>query len=170
MWQLIGLGLAQTDGPVAQVETRELEAIRQASCPHNYQMYNNFCYRVFNTLKTWDQAEYVCRLEEGPNGQGHLVSILSEEENIYVTQLWLSSSEPATNFATSARAAWIGLSDTDSDGDTGFLWSDGEAFGYSDFKRPPNRDTFCAFLVHRGGFWTTDSCETKRRFICKVPL
>ncbi|XP_033625799.1 alpha-N-acetylgalactosamine-specific lectin-like [Asterias rubens] len=163
MWQLIGLGLA-TDGPAPPFELREFEELRQASCPYLYQEYGNSCYRVFTNQKTQNEAEADCGLEERPSGQGHLVSILSQQENEFVTDLWYSTNPPNTG-----DTAWIGLSDTNGSDNIGFIWSDGNFRFYTNWvESQPIKDKKCAFL--RGGFWTTEYCERKMPYICKVPL
>ncbi|XP_071785588.1 snaclec purpureotin subunit alpha-like [Asterias amurensis] len=169
MWQLIGLGVAQSDGPVPPVELREFEEIRRASCPTSYEVCGNFCYRVFTDLKTWTEAEAECikNQTDNPKGQAHLVSILNQQENDFVVDLWRATNPPKTGCS---RTPWIGLSDNDSD-NIGFIWSDGKPFGdYDNLKCQPNTNPKQLCVSLRRGFWKTNSCERKMPFICKVPL
>ncbi|XP_071785476.1 snaclec rhodocetin subunit alpha-like [Asterias amurensis] len=171
MGQLIGLGLAQTDGPVVPVELREFEEIRQekVACPDkSYTVLNQFCYKVFPDRKTWIDAEDLCTKEETAIGQGHLVSILNQQENEDVFKLWQATNPPKTGCYSTA---WIGLSDTNDNDNIDFIWSDGKSFNYTNWKPNANLKNLkksCVSLWK--GFWETTSCERKMAYICKVPL
>ncbi|KAJ8038158.1 Alpha-N-acetylgalactosamine-specific lectin [Holothuria leucospilota] len=56
-------------------------------CPTFWTPYGRGCYRYIAEPKTWVEAEQTCRSFAGSRGLGHLVSIVTEDENSFITQL-----------------------------------------------------------------------------------
>ncbi|XP_015686117.1 C-type lectin 9a-like, partial [Protobothrops mucrosquamatus] len=76
-------------------------------CPSNWSANDKHCYRVFNQRKNWEDAESYCgRKAEG----GHLASIQSWQEEVYVAKLARSLIRP---LFLRIFGVWIGLSDTE---------------------------------------------------------
>ena len=78
-------------------------------CPNDWTRFDNYCYLVSSSIKTWDQAQAYCA-----SLGGGLVKINSAEENEFVLNL-------AMKKAPSLKQVWIGLK-CFSDGN--FYWRD----------------------------------------------
>ena len=86
-------------------------------CPHGWTRFDNYCYLVSSSIKTWDQAQAYCK----SLGAG-LVKINSAEENEFVLNL-------ATKKAPSLKQFWIGLKWYSHD----FYWYDHSALVYKNW-------------------------------------
>ena len=53
-----------------------------SACPHNWFSFHEFCFSVWTQNLSWVEAEKVCQAVNG-----HLASILSEDENAFVSML-----------------------------------------------------------------------------------
>ncbi|PIK39115.1 putative C-type lectin domain family 7 member A-like [Apostichopus japonicus] len=61
------------------------------SCPPFWTSFGRSCYRYFGQPRTWIEAEEACKGFAGTRGLGHLTSIVSEDENSFITQLVMYS-------------------------------------------------------------------------------
>ena len=80
-------------------------------CPSGWEDFEDYCYLVSSSLKSWSEAQAYCR-----SLGGELVKINSQEENEFVLNL-------VRDQAASVKQVWIGMS-WDSNGQDHF-WSDG---------------------------------------------
>ena len=82
------------------------------------------CYWTHGQVQTYSQARQTCTNEDG-----HLVTILSEEENLFVVSI--------AQFSPMYSDTWIGASDgragSDERGVGTYTWVTGEAWGYANW-------------------------------------
>ena len=125
-------------------------------CPHSWTPFDNYCYLVSTSIKTWDQALKHCE----SLGAG-LVKINSAEENEFVLNL-------VAKEAPSLKRVWIGLhwySDA-------FYWYDVSVPGYKNWApNEPNgkENEPCGQMFIHGrleflptgatGYWNDVSCH-----------
>nr|XP_039255723.1 P-selectin-like isoform X1 [Styela clava]XP_039255724.1 P-selectin-like isoform X1 [Styela clava] len=108
---------------------------------------------MFDTLKTWHNAEDHCK-----TFGGHLVSIESAAENTFVHSL----------LTISIKLYWIGLSTTDSVQTTtsDWKWSDGTVFSYANWDR--FEDGGCVDIRRGSGKMISYACTYEDPFLCEV--
>ncbi|XP_022799604.1 uncharacterized protein LOC111337536 isoform X3 [Stylophora pistillata] len=109
------------------------------------------CYKLFKEPKTWENALVSCMDE-----QASLASILSDDEETMISQVYLKSD------------FWIGYNDIDNEGD--WVWTDRMTSSYTnwDEKSPNNGGVSCA-IVTSTGKWHDEPCQSQFSFICKKP-
>ena len=125
------------------------------SCPHNWFSFQQFCFSVWTQKLSWLEAEKVSKAVDG-----NLASILTEDENAFVSMLLTSG-----NF-------WIGASNMNFDRQ--WRWTDGSEWAnISGWQKPIVRRQHRmvikgALAIDLRGEWTTHSPrEDKLPFVCK---
>jgi len=119
---------------------------------NRWQIFDNFCFKVFTTQKTWEDARQRCE-----QFSSILATIHSKEENDFELSL-----------LNDDQKAWIGASDTTSEGN--WVWLDGEDWGGFEFWRGSNQDGVeneNCLLIKDDGRWKDASCNSTRLNICK---
>jgi hypothetical protein len=114
-----------------------------------------------NKIESWDLAKNKCE-----NLTSHLVSILDSFEHSFITyyiqqntfmdQIWIGFSAKTYN-TTQVSFKWI-------DGNPNFV-------SYWANKQPSINETLdktCVYQSRNSGNWSTDSCNEKKYFICKI--
>jgi len=108
---LFAIGCVAALPSVPQQDPGVLENIEKTvgePCPHGWTRFDNYCYLVSSSSKTWSQAQAYCK-----SLGGGLVKINSAEENEFVLNL-------VTETAPSLKQVWIGLKWSS----TAFYWYD----------------------------------------------
>ncbi|KAM9794512.1 uncharacterized protein LOC133163674 isoform X2 [Syngnathus typhle] len=129
---------------------------RRCSAP-DWEEFAGFCYKFFEDVKNWDDAQRVCR------GFGaELMSIRSKVE-----QAWVRS---ASEFETSDM--WTGLNDLVLPGM--FVWSDRHKVTFTHWAagEPYQRvglGKHCVAQLWQTGKWKLMSCAQVNSFMCKMP-
>ncbi|PIO58330.1 lectin C-type domain protein, partial [Teladorsagia circumcincta] len=133
------------------------------------------CYRYF-LWSTFDNAESVCM----SNG-GHLASIHSDEENIFVADI----SKAGVEYKKEDDLTWIGLKQENYPTSSAWTWTDGTPLDYNAWGSGQPADkkgrehcaqTHSDYLGRNpakdNNYQHWDSCEctlTMRAYVCKKP-
>ncbi|CAL9706142.1 unnamed protein product [Knipowitschia caucasica] len=122
-------------------------------CEPSWDKFHGSCFRHFSSRQSWDVAEQHCRM-----CGGHLVSVLTPEEQTYINDKFREDQ-------------WIGLNDRTIEGD--FRWSDGNPLLYENwFKGQPDSYFLsgedCAVMVWQDqGQWSDVPCNYHLSYTCK---
>uniref|UniRef100_A0A914CT35 C-type lectin domain-containing protein n=1 Tax=Acrobeloides nanus TaxID=290746 RepID=A0A914CT35_9BILA len=140
-------------------------------CESEWTYYNvtNMCYKVFHG-QTCSESEATC-VQNG----GHLVSIHSWEENVFIAQLSKAGYTFGNDYPWGRYHVLIGLMNPTLNGD--FHWSDGSPYDYQNWC-DSDLSMGCTTLVadqDTGGWfqgWVSNAEETVHRaFVCqKSPI
>merc|ERR1719312_1353044 len=131
-----------------------------AGCPDGWKEFNQACYKYVDSAKTWEDAESMCQGQTWQGVQGHLASVHSEEENIFVASL-------------AEETIWLCHHDLHQEGQ--WTWTDGTEFSYSNWaKGEPNNagnSEDCmeiASPTSEEKQWNDDVCTKQAKFVCKL--
>ncbi|XP_050971124.1 macrophage mannose receptor 1 [Labeo rohita] len=150
--------------------TMSPSTVEPGGCTPEWTMFQGKCYKLFNNKMTWHNARDHCILHGG-----NLVSILSQEEQAFLTTIMLGSDDDV----------WIGFNDVN--WEMRFLWTDGKGVSYINWAKGhpslhpdgPSRmygfsesENFdCVVMVRSPekmtGVWKVKICGDLRSFICK---
>ena len=124
------------------------------ACAAGWTSFNVSCYRKYEVARAWSDARAAC-VAEG----GDLVSILSEEENTFVTAI--------------SKAANFHIGATDGAFEGAWTWSDGSPWRYAKWAPGEPNDYYgedCAELNdYWNGKWNDMPCGVSFHYICKLP-
>ncbi|XP_072033328.1 C-type lectin domain family 17, member A-like [Amphiura filiformis] len=130
-------------------------------CMDYWTAYNGKCYRYYDLLKSWYDAEYYCI-----NMGAHLVGINDRAENDFVN--FLTSGPQNDN--QPGHPVWIGFNDIYEEGE----WShiDESFYGFHNWAHgEPNdqNDEDCAETNYfqQRGVWNDENCYVRRCFVCE---
>ena len=127
-----------------------------ASSKAQWATFGSSNYNLYKSPQKWKNAKLICQ-----NFGSKLVKIESEKENEFIKREYLSSEGPY----------WIGLSDSDSEGE--WKWTDGTVLltGYQRWKsgQPNNKDgkQDCVAIYGGKAKWNDVRCSRKLGFICE---
>nr|ABP94110.1 venom C-type lectin mannose binding isoform 1 variant 2 [Tropidechis carinatus] len=138
-----------------------LNGANSCCCPQDWLPRNGFCYKVFNDLKNWNDAEMFCRkFKPGC----HLASIHSNADSADLA-------EYASDYLKSDGNVWIGLNDPRKQ--RTWVWSDRSPTNYYSWNRgEPNNsknNEYCVHLWALSGYlkWNDTPCKALYSFICQ---
>lgn len=116
---------------------------------NGWQKFNRACYKLFTARKSWDDAKQHCE-----DLSSYLATIFSPAENEFIS--------------TMEASAWIGASDTASEGT--WVWVDGSDMdGYTNWGGSnPNGSNNENCVLLKDGKWTDTPCSLQRYYICKT--
>nr|BAC54022.1 C-type lectin 1 [Anguilla japonica] len=129
------------------------------TCPEGWKGFNGCCYKHFDLLKNWREAEFYCMIRGG-----HLASVHSNVEYQFLRELNKASDPQDSMF-------WIGLTDIRKEGT--WVWSDGSAVDFTTWNpgQPDdwqgNEDCVHANVPEQKN-WNDVDCSTPYRFICAL--
>ncbi|XP_071157457.1 macrophage mannose receptor 1-like [Mytilus edulis] len=124
-------------------------------CPAGWTAFQTWCYKVYNTEKTWMIAREYC-----VNIGADLLSIHSEQEAVFVRD---------TLSGSNSHSFWIGLNDFLKK--SSFRWSDNSAYDFSKWNpNEPNNSNGkedCVQISYKYR-WNDLPCFAQLQFICKI--
>jgi hypothetical protein len=130
-------------------------------CPGS--TFGGSCYEFFGALSAWATAEASC-----VSWGGHLASVQSGEENVFLDRWAAELGIPAGNGA----GLWLGGADTAQDDN--FRWSDGSPFTFPGWAaNQPNDGVGAADCVEKrndGTGWYDRRCTDSLAFVCEQRL
>ncbi|XP_034143332.1 C-type lectin domain family 17, member A-like [Esox lucius] len=133
-----------------------LNKIREGPCPKGWIKFESKCYYNTTLKKTWEESRQDC-IARGAD----LVIINSREEQSLINQLYVPGND-----------AWIGLTDSDTEGT--WIWVDGSPLtsAFWDNKQPNNiNNQDCVEVNHSSsdpGVWNDDGCHKTNSWICEI--
>ncbi|XP_002663014.2 macrophage mannose receptor 1 [Danio rerio] len=149
--------------------TLPLPTVRPGGCSPEWTIFQGSCYKLFQNKMTWHDARNLC-ISHG----GNLVSILTHEEQAFLTTLMLDSVDDI----------WIGFNDVN--WEMRFLWTDGKGVSYTNWAKGvpssmpdgPSRmyefgsENYDCVVMLRSpekmtGMWKVQMCGDQQGFICK---
>uniref|UniRef100_A0A8C1I996 Brevican core protein n=1 Tax=Cyprinus carpio TaxID=7962 RepID=A0A8C1I996_CYPCA len=122
-------------------------------CEPGWEKFQGFCYKHFTKRQKWEVAEQHCRM-----GGGHLVSVMSPEEQKFINDKY-------------REYQWTGLNDKTIEGD--FRWSDGNPLLYENWYRGQPDSYFlsgedCVVMAwYDDGRWSDIPCNYQLSYTCK---
>ncbi|XP_041933423.1 C-type mannose receptor 2-like [Alosa sapidissima] len=143
---------------IVQSETRtEDSSALRGSCPKDWELYGQRCFRFISTARTWAEAERFCLLLGG-----HLASVHSVAEYHFIQGLIVTQTHDST-------PSWIGGSDAQQNGI--WFWSDGSRFTFTLWNpSEPNNVNGAEHCLHMnwgGGLgWNDIPCSQIHPSVC----
>ncbi|XP_043112668.1 ladderlectin-like [Puntigrus tetrazona] len=128
---------------------------RCGACWSGWSAYGCRCFKFFSSAQIWIDAEIMCQ-----DFDGHLASVHSHEEYIFIQNLIRHSTQQTTR-------AWLGGHDAVHDGV--WLWSDGSKFNFQIWAPgEPNNDgnEDCIEMNYSDGNFNDLKCSSKMPFVC----
>nr|Q6T7B7.1 RecName: Full=C-type lectin 1; Short=CTL; Flags: Precursor [Bitis gabonica]AAR06851.1 C-type lectin-1 [Bitis gabonica] len=139
-----------------------LSGAKGSTCPFHWLPMYGLCYKIFDKLKTWNDAEMFCRKYK-PGC--HLASLHSKRDSI-------EFAEYISDYRKGWGNVWIGMWGR-KEGLT-CEWTDGSSTTYVAWKQNLtdhylNKDLFCAEIVSYTGYrlWNKQDCKVKNAFLCQ---
>ncbi|XP_071941160.1 alpha-N-acetylgalactosamine-specific lectin-like [Antedon mediterranea] len=141
-------------------------------CLPHWVPFQESCYRAFGTKKTYHEAEHACHEFFNHHDVGHLVSIRSEAEDLFVYELWKSTT--GNMVAIYDVTFWLGLTDSDVEGN--WTWKDsGDVATYTNWKTGQPDNSGGEDCAHQSsgdpdsGTWNDWGCEQQIYYVCELP-
>ncbi|XP_052809188.1 snaclec subunit B-like [Mya arenaria] len=134
-----------------ELDARANQYIVQGSCGNTWYENDGSCYKLSSNAYNWTEAEAEC-VAFG----GHLVSILSAQENAVVASIILAAGRQL-------ELVWIGGKIK---GGVPQLWRGGESWGFENFGVGEPNAADCCLAMYRFQ-WFDVSCELPYYFMCR---
>ncbi|XP_054845268.1 C-type lectin-like isoform X2 [Eublepharis macularius] len=141
----------------------EYQLLRNKLCPQKWTSRGFYCYRYFDTPRTFEEAQAECQ----SHGQhAHLTSIICAADSVFLADLVQKAEQDI----------WIGLRNVDEC--NSWAWTDGTPYNpaYTPWEvgQPDlcNVDHVCVRLTHASKYykWNDDLCHTRYSYICEMPF
>uniref|UniRef100_Q6X5T2 Snaclec 6 n=1 Tax=Bitis arietans TaxID=8692 RepID=SL6_BITAR len=121
-------------------------------CPFGWSGYDQNCYKAFEELMTWADAEKFCTQQHKGS---HLLSLHNIAEADFVVKTTVSGSKDGV--------IWMGLSDVWNECNWG--WTDGAQLDYKAWNVASN----CFIFKTAENNWSRTDCSGTHNFVCKSP-
>ncbi|XP_054843812.1 C-type lectin lectoxin-Phi1-like [Eublepharis macularius] len=140
----------------------EYQLLRNQLCNENWKSHGFYCYRYFDTPRTFSEAEAEC---QGYGQHGHLASIVSPADSVFLADLAENANYDI----------WIGLRNTE--GCNSWAWTDATPFNpaYTPWAEwqpnSCNSEQVCVQLIHASKYskWNDVGCHSRSGYICEIP-
>ncbi|PIK46115.1 C-type lectin 4 [Apostichopus japonicus] len=140
-----------------------------AACPPGWTQWQQSCYGYQSQVRvSWLDAESNCQAQGG-----HLVSIGSQEENLFIYNWWVSMLRPLDG--TFHEWMYIGYNDLATEGV--WEWSDGSLTTFTQWggdqpagDNADNCANMVAIIADDIGKWDDGTCDSLRSYICETTL
>lgn len=147
-----------------------------SSCPQGWKRLRDStdkkCFRLFEEQVDYFSALEKCRLQEA-----HIVTIVSERQNLLLEETFLHTDEHVHHDSSfmlesddDTKGSWIGLMRVSSGvSDSAFRWITGDRLNFSqwDIDEPREERRNC-FTLSLNGRWSSQHCNKKNQFICEI--
>lgn len=132
-----------------------------SNCLEPWREYDGHCYVLVKDKRNFQDAEKYCYSLSTSGTQSHLITIASEDENLFLKNYVIDELGPG-HFAL-----WIGLNDRATS--RRFDWVDGSGATYRNFKpgEPSHSWREDCVVLWYGEEWNDFDCFNALEFVCK---
>ena len=134
-----------------------------SNCREPWVEFNGHCYLMVTDKRNFQDAENHCLSRSKYCRPSHLITVESEEENLFLKNYTIAV------FGPGHFALWIGLNDRAVSRD--FVWVDGSEATYRNFKpgEPSHNVGEDCVVLWYGEKWNDFTCSNVVEFVCKMP-
>ncbi|XP_019388002.1 PREDICTED: macrophage mannose receptor 1-like [Crocodylus porosus] len=130
-------------------------------CPENWLLFNNKCFKLFDSIKKEAQSWHAARTTCISLG-GNLVTVSSAELQAFLITLIKDATDEV----------WIGMNDINHE--YLFLWTDGSGVSYTNWANgypDYSYQSDCIFMTNKNieeaGKWKDSDCQANKSYICQ---
>ncbi|XP_054977285.1 lithostathine-like [Sorex araneus] len=160
-WMLLSCLMLQCQVKGEDVQTEDTS--EKINCPSGALAYGAHCYALFQSAKSWMDAELACQRRP----QGHLVSVLTGSEAFFVASMIM-------NTGTKYKNIWMGLHDPTEGLEPnghGWVWINNDVLNYRAWEKTDCNSVpgYCGTLSETSNYeqWRDYDCDKLLPYVCK---